>query len=111
MLMVGGPRHGNDVPMADDALTFVDMVSATTYHRKRLVKVFPHPLTGRPQNAFTQEVLVHETVASHQAVQLGVGDILATRWFREEGTEVPVEVREVDADQAPPHESNGGTPQ
>lgn len=91
MLLVGGPRHGNDVPMADEAQTFVDVASATTYYRRRLMRMFAHPLTGKPAHVFAQEVLVHESVHDQVQLQLGIGEILVARWFREEGTEVPLE--------------------
>ena len=107
MLAIGGPRHGNDIPMDDNAETFVDFASSTTYHRKRLLRAFTHPLTGRPAHLFTQEVLVHEAVRDQVQLQLGLGDILAARWFREEGTEVPLE-QPINGAQTPPQE---GTPQ
>lgn len=99
VLLIGGPRHGNDVPMADSAQTFVDVASATTYHRKRLLRVFPHPLTGKPAHAFAQEVLIHESLRDQIHMQLGLSDILTARWFREEGTELPIE--QVTGAQAP----------
>ncbi|MBM0256360.1 hypothetical protein [Micromonospora sp. 4G55] len=89
MLLIGGPRHGNDVPIDDTAQTFVDVASATTYTRRRILQAFPHALTGKTAHLFAQEVLVHETVRDQVQMQLGIGDILVSRWFREEGTEVP----------------------
>ena len=100
--MVGGPRHGNDIPLDDQARTFVDIVSATTYHRRRFVRVFPHPVTGKPAHAFAQELLVHESVPDHVQAQMGVADLLIARWFREEGTEVPLD--QIPGAQTPPQE-------
>ena len=91
MLMIGGPRHGSDIPVDDATRSYVDIVSATTYHRRRFVRVFPHPVTGQPAHAFAQELLVHESVPGHVQAQMGVADLLIARWFREEGTEVPLD--------------------
>ncbi|MEU7174686.1 MULTISPECIES: hypothetical protein [Micromonospora] len=91
MLMIGGPRHGGDIPVDDATRSYVDIVSATTYHRRRFVRVFPHPVTGQPAHAFAQELLVHESVPDHVHAQMGVADLLIARWFREQGTEVPLD--------------------
>lgn len=107
MLMIGGPRHGNDVPLDDDAQSFVDFASGTTYYRRRLVRMFAHPLTGKPAHAFAQEVLIHESVRDQVQMQLGIGEILVARWFREEGTEL--ELDEQGAPKAPQTTDEGTT--
>jgi hypothetical protein len=91
VLLIGGKRHGDDVTMDDGQLTFVDIVNAETYYRRQLVRVFTHPVTGRPVKALRQELLVHEHVPNQQAVQILLGDLLALRWFEASGTELAIQ--------------------
>ncbi|AYF32039.1 hypothetical protein CSH63_32305 [Micromonospora tulbaghiae] len=80
MLMIGGPRHGGDIP-ADGAIgSYVDLVSATAHYRRRFVRVFTDPVTGRPANAYAQELLVHESIPNQAH---------ARPWFRYPSPETP----------------------
>lgn len=86
LLFVGGPQHGQEFNVADDRNSWVDVLSATTYYRRRIVR----PITN--EKGLVVFVMAHESLHPVH-LQALIADVLVTRWFKEAGTEVSIEAR------------------
>lgn len=117
-LFLGGPRHGQDVdvPPAPQTLldiatdqprkpraSFVDIASASTYYLRDFTYVTGHPLTGKPDKTYLQQVYVHETIGPANTPPL-LGDAVLRRWFVTEGILQPAQP------QSPPEQREAVTP-
>jgi hypothetical protein len=105
-LLLGGPRHGQDVdvPVQPQSLldtapglqppllppSYVDIASASTYVLRPFTYVTGHPLTGKPDKTYVLEIYVHETVTPPDAAAL-LADAVLRQWFIKEGALQPAQ--------------------
>lgn len=91
MRLAGGPRHADEVELAEGATSYLDLATADTYYVRRTQYVGRDNNTGEPAIYYRAEVAVWEKLlgGEHetQIVQSYVMDLAARDWFRNNGVE------------------------
>jgi hypothetical protein len=94
LLIVGGPRHGEQVTVPAGAPTWLDIITATTYYRRPFDWAANDPTSldePKPVAAYHAEALVHERIADNAAAYsswwLGMA---MNAWMDRYGEQVPL---------------------
>jgi hypothetical protein len=92
--LLGGTRHGTTVEVTAGTSTWVDLLSASTYHRARFPYVAVDPANPRSRmlrKGYTAEVLVHEDIYNDpHAARVWLQSLALIRWFEQYGRSVDV---------------------
>lgn len=101
-LAIGGPKHGQRLPVAEGSGSYVDLMSASTYYIKPMSYIRRDPNTTAPNGLFQVGVLVHESLmpahddgplqkqAKGQAVNSMWIDVMMADWMSTHGEQKPL---------------------
>lgn len=97
ILLIGGPRHGETIRLADGSKNYTDLRSATTYSLQTFQRATTGPL-GTIVGMKAHDVLVADGMLSgrnyvevanaRRQVQMLIAEIIVGRWFEREGYDV-----------------------
>jgi hypothetical protein len=99
MILIGGPLHGSEVELPEDAKQWVDLRRGHTYHCDRVTYLERDPITGRVTRLRKVPVLVFEAVRQIPSLQVRgvtvnqlVADVALRAWFDEhnDGIDYPI---------------------
>lgn len=94
--LLGGPRHGEEVWVDEDAPTFYDLRSGTTYEIRDFARAPISPITGQQdlERAIGRFTFVHESITDLPTGWAALHDYLAGKWVTDGGG-TPAEQREL----------------
>lgn len=91
MRLVGGPRHADEVELAEGQTSYLDLATADTYYVRKTQYLARDNKTGEPATYHVAAVAVWEKLLDDpretQIVMSLVMDLAARAWFAENGEE------------------------
>jgi hypothetical protein len=103
LLAVGGSRHNEEVTIAGDQTSWVDLLTAETYYRRAFTFVAQNaanPHSALLRKAYRTEALVHESIAQDRQLAHAWWQSLALlRLSQSHGQEIPLDSLTASAEQ------------